>query len=442
MKRIASILSVFLSIPILVAAQEHDDLYFTPSDREEAIANYQASAKVYSQNQISDAATPSYEKVDDRIYNTTQGRTVNPEYVAQYRSRAEARSQQDEEVYFDEDFESEASYTSQQPVINNYYYGSSWGNPFYDVYDPYYSDYWRWRNDWRWRRAAFYDPFYDPFWSPGWSISVSIGWNSWGRWGHHHHYRPYYSSWGYGGYYDPYWYGGGYSPVYYQNIYIVDNENSNRIRRGRAVSRGSVVSDTRGRINDGPVTRSSSSRSVISSDRNSRTSSATNGRVINTSSVSTRSAASRDFSRNSGTDGGVERNTSIRSRMDYNNNNIINRSGSSRTSTNRSEPVRSYERPDNSRSSDIYRSSTPQRSREYVPQRNQNNNRSISVPRSNGSNSRSSGYSQPQRSNSSYNRSSSGSSSRSSSVGTSRSSSSRSSGSTPSRSSSSRRGGN
>ena len=495
MKALISILSMFLLIPAASYAQgEYDDLYYTPEDRETERKNYQAqvSQTNFKSSNIEDYEITTPSITSDRIYSTSQGRTVNPEYVAQYRSRAEARkqsTQQDEEVYFDENYSADYYEDDQQNarVVNNYnYYGDSWANPYYD---PFYVNDWRWRyNDWRWRRSSWY---HDPYWSyaPGWSVHVSIGFGNhwgwgyghrWSRWSYDPWYSPYYAGgFYYDSFYNPYWSTPVYSNVLYNNVVYVNNnyENNNRtVRRGPGTSRGSVITGRRSSVADsGPVTRVPVRRSSSADgDTNGRVSSpATSGRVIDRTGAATRSPRSYDNVE----DGYTTRSTRTGVQPATRSINTRSTTPVRGTSVERTRPTRgTYTAPTRNTSSPS-RTYTPSRSnnnREYTPSRS-NNNRQYTPSRSNTrstpparnnsrtttpsrrggndqsytpsrSNSRSSGYSAPQQRSSqpSYNRSSSGSSSRSSSVTPSRSSSSSSGtrSSSGSRSSSSRRGGN
>ena len=421
-------------MPVLSKAQgEYDDLYYTPADRESAKQEYRTKVKFTPQsNDLADNSsynvkTPSVTApsiYNDRINNTSQGRTVNPEYVAQYRSRSDARNknyQKQEEVYFDENYQTEYydDDNGQGNVINNYnYYGSNWSNPYYD---PFYVNDWRWRyNDWRWRRASWY---HDPYWSmtPGWSVNISFGWghhhhhgyygygHRWSRWSYDPWYSPYYAGgYYYNSFYNPYWNAPIYSSSYYNNVVYVNNDyiSNNSIRRGPATSRGSVINTRRSVASEGPVRRVPVKRSSLDGGANGRVGSPTtvsSGRVIERSTINRRTA--RDYNSNSirgresaieRTDRGdrryvpVKRTSPQRNSVDRSNNSrttnpAYQRSNSDQrkfTIPNRSETKRdnSNRRYTPSRGNDNDNRYTPSRSNRdnnsrYTPQRSNSNNR-------------------------------------------------------------------
>lgn len=481
MKILAPILTIFLLMPVLIKAQgEYDDLYYTPADRESERKNYQTKIIQPSMdNSLADNSypitTPSI--YNDRINNTSQGRTVNPEYVAQYRSRSDARkqsSQQDDEVYYDENYKTEyyEDTDDRGTIINNYnYYGnrSTMASPYHD---PFFANNARWRyNDLRWRTSAyhydpFFDPFYDPFFmphTPGWSVNLSFsmgrsygGWygNRWSRWSHDPFYSPYYAGgYHYSNFYNPY------NRPHYTSVVYVNNEYNNpSVRKGPATSRGSVINDRRSAANKGPVRRVPVERSSFNGDANGRVgspSAASSGRVIETSGVQTRSP--RDYSnvqersrertidrstvtpRNSRTNvnrrNTPSRTTPQRNSVDRSENNSRSNSTINRSNKRRSAPSRSETRKGNN-------------SNRYAPSRSNSENsrreRNYNAPQRNTTPQRSQpSYSPPQRSSTpSYNRGG-GSSSRGSSVTPSRSTSSPSRGTSGrSSSGSSRRGNN
>jgi hypothetical protein len=459
MKILAPLLSIFLLMPVLTKAQgEYDDLYYTPADRESERKSYQTKIDntTFTQpsmnNSLADNSYPiTTPSINNRINNTSQGRTVNPEYVAQYRSRSDARkqnSQENDEIYYDENYKTEyyEDTDDRGTIINNYnYYGS--GSMMANRYhDPFYSNRWRY-NDWR-MRAYHYDPFFDPFFmphTPGWAVNVSLsfghygGWygNRWSRWSYDPWYSPYYGGGyhHYSNYYNPY----GYRPAYYNNVVYINNEynNNSSLRRGPATSRGSVINSRRSVANEGPVRRIPVKRSSLDDDANGRVgapSAVSSGRVIERSGVQTRSP--RDYSNvqeRSRERSTIERSTVTprNNRTNVNRNNTPARTTPQRNSVDRSEN-------DNRSNRTIDRSNTNQRrtapsrsetrrennSNRYTPSRS-NDNRSDSRPSYSAPQRQRSqpSYSPPQRSSSpSYNRG--GGSSRGSSVTPSRSTSS------------------
>ncbi|MGK7389822.1 MAG: hypothetical protein ACNS60_05700 [Candidatus Cyclobacteriaceae bacterium M2_1C_046] len=423
MKVLSTILSAIFFIPIISVAQnEHDDLYYTPKDRQEDRIEYKT--QVLSSPIAADLR--EFKPAEDRISNTSQGRTVNPEYVAQYRSRADARQTDtgyDDEVYYDEYYdEQQVDNAASQTVINNYYGNTRVGgmNPYYD---PFFANDWRYRN-WRYRYA--YDPFYDPFFDPyfghtGWSMSFGYGW---GRpfYGASFHYgyhdpffNPYYRNYyGYG--YNPYWgnpyWGSPYNSHFYgNNVVIVNNNtevNNRHIRRGPAISRGSVVNrgeNGRGSayVNDrNPIRRTSVDRSSFNEDRNGRIrtpSSVSRGRVIQRSGVEARTPSSTDYDRSRF----IDRNNTTRPSIDRSRRNIDRTTPAidrSRRNIDRSTPSRNIDRnrnhrsrPNIDRSRNNHNRPTPSRGSGVKRGNNERSmpSRSSGVNRSSSSN-RSSGY--------------------------------------------------
>lgn len=394
MKVLTTLLSAIFFIPVITMAQsEYDDLYYTPKDRQEDRIEY----KIEMLSSPIASEVREFKPVDDRISNTSQDRTVNPEYVAQYRSRADARKGDkvnDDEVYFDEYYDEQQvdnASNASQTVINNYYGNRVGVNPYHD---PFYANDWRYRN-WRYRYAhnPYYDPFYDPFYDPyfghtGWSVSIGFGWGSpyFGARYHHAYHNPYYNPY-YGSYYgyNPYW-GSPYNNHYYNNVVVVNNtsETTNRnIRRGPAISRGSVVDrGNTGRgttyVNDrNPISRSAVSRSSFDEDRSRISSTPSNvsrGRVIERTGVETRTPSSTDYDRSRF----LDRTNTTRPSIDR-----------SRGTIDRNVPSRNIDRNRNNRSTpsrNIDRGRNNNRSTPSVDRTRKNNRPTPSVDRTRNNN--------------------------------------------------------
>lgn len=296
---------IWASLPLFVAAQSNDDLYFVPKKKAETKKETVVTPKqnqgtaVYS---ASSASTPVV--VKDAAGNT---RDVD-EYNRRYTSRENTFSMQNDTLYIQEKpygergewvngFEgSQDDYEYAMrivrfrspryaiPVSSPLYWDVVYGAfPSWDwnVYDdglyayvfPTYSNpmWWDWRWNWSiagpsfgwgwyspWYYSSWYSPWYSPYWYGGYWGSYWGGyWGGYWGPGWHHHY-PYYG-WGGGwsrGYTD-------YRPSRYQNY--TTSRRQNMAQSGIVTSRRSGnVSSTR---SSGRVVRPNEVRSVNSSVR-------------------------------------------------------------------------------------------------------------------------------------------------------------------------------
>ena len=243
---------------------EVDDMYFTSKDRKEL----EASNKVFTENFTDDYEKPlTQDQVEEYSDVNYSSKTINPEYIAKYSSEGLTDEEEPLESgeYFDETYNLPTSTggTNNYYQRNNYYGGSSFGNP-YSV----------WNNDpWFYGSPYSYRP-YRPY-GYGSRFSVSLGYTWGSRWGtswpysyyNYGYYDPFYRSrlysmrpyndWGYG-FYDPWAFGNSYSyyggsfgvgngwycPTYVAPTYFnsVDRRVAGRtVTRGPRVARGGPI---------------------------------------------------------------------------------------------------------------------------------------------------------------------------------------------------------
>ncbi len=291
---IAAALMTFSSL----AAQEYDDMYFTPKDRK---AKKYAAPAESNQPQVENLET-NFTEIDPNI-NYSQ-KNVNPDYVARYSAQNyEQNSNFNEEEYFVEDYNnsvdgyaSNANFTVRDQWGNYTYFNNYndvfWSDPFLyqgTVFDPMYR--FRYASGW-----TYYDPWVaPPFYNrPGWRVSIGFG-SGWG-WG----YNTWRTSWswgvglgwggyGWGGYCDPWaWNAGYWGYGYpYNNVVVINNyENRNPNRntlRGAGPSR--YASNT--------SVRNATNRSRLV-DNNNSTNGRTSGRIASYDNTSTRNRYSEN----------------------------------------------------------------------------------------------------------------------------------------------------
>ncbi len=377
-----------LAMPFVSNAQtskEFDDLYFTKADRVQVKYATDDEGNKISQSQA------TYQSYNNNTYEPTySAKTVNPEYIAKYKSasRESVQEQLDEqseldsqenpnyssEDYFVEDYDQGYS-TSGATVVNIYNGGgwnwrpynnfafSSWNSPFWNPgwgFSIGYSFGWGgfgW-NSWYGSPWGFYDPwfgpsygFYDPWFGPSW------GYGSWGRWNRWN--NPYYGGWGY----NSWAYNTGFHDGYYVGKKV--GLNARNVVRGGRVNRSAVAGTTYASNGVSSRYRNANVQNVTGSRDASQ---GTRGRTVS-------SANSRDYS-------GTQNEYFQRSRMGYTsglgtsdrNTRAVTERASSRTSArdSYSDNVRSrnsYTPAANSRSTD--RTIEPSRSRTIVPGTNE-----------------------------------------------------------------------
>ncbi|MEM6734544.1 MAG: hypothetical protein AAF620_00615 [Bacteroidota bacterium] len=375
-----------------VIGQEHDDLYFTKSDREKQkskqTGSYQTQyeSKETAQTQIPETfeATSFLGKQynfeldpEDTLYNGN----VSQESIDYYKSGKTIESYTNPNYSVpDENIETrqlesnpnfgvpQDTYQNDPVVINNHYHnngwnswnGSGWRNP-------------RWNMGWGWNNwggnfwnvsygwGGAYDPFWDPFWGPTW------GWNNWG--------------WR-GGFYRNAWCppSGGF---YNRSVYVVNDYRYRRnvVRDARSTRGGEVTSSGRStRVDNAAIGEGSGSRSYARQQRDYLNQSRSS-RYSNTTD-NARSARSRNLNYNSS------------SRRNSRNNSSLNRGSTSRNSN--------YENTSRSRSSRSsgYRNSSRSRSSSYSRPSSTSGRSSGSIRSGSSSRSRSSGRSSSSRSSS------------------------------------------
>ena len=367
---------IWASLPLFVAAQSNDDLYFVPKKKAETKKETVVTPKqnqgtaVYS---ASSASTPVV--VKDAAGNT---RDVD-EYNRRYTSRENTFSMQNDTLYIQEKpygergewvngFEgSQDDYEYAMrivrfrspryaiPVSSPLYWDVVYGAfPSWDwnVYDdglyayvfPTYSNpmWWDWRWNWSiagpsfgwgwyspWYYSSWYSPWYSPYWYGGyWGSNWGGYWGGYWGPGWHHHY-PYY---GWGG-------------AYQGHSYTYNNRRAEGMERrgtvGSAFDRngrtgGRVMSelDRNGRTGGRVVTGTDGIRS-IRPDGASRVRSTTGTRYTRPS----QGLGESTYSRPSSTRPNSYRNTDVFNRMNQNSNRT---NGFNNSRTNSNSSVRSY----------------------------------------------------------------------------------------------------
>lgn len=248
------LLAFFCSVLVLpLAAQdvEHDDMYFTASDRAKL------KAKRNGERMVALSREKEEEQLEQDYINPTDSysaRDINPEYTSRLNA---AEAQADNEDYFINNYRvaKQADFNNWNNNYNNWYnsqwYGSSYFGPNVNSWNnPYYGGYYdSWGNSWN-----------NPYYRSGWSTSMSFGYgNSWGYgynngWGMGYGYpmnNYWHNSWytpAYAGWYSP-WRSYGYYPG---QIVIVEG-NSRGPVYGKRPSRGrnyATSTDTRPRNNN------------------------------------------------------------------------------------------------------------------------------------------------------------------------------------------------
>ncbi len=206
------LLSVLLvTIPLLGFAQEWDDIYADPSQKEtEKVRKYeepeqQKKRVVIVQGDVSNMeVTANGRDIDEYNRRGNNTDTINELGYTEKSDEYTEYEYTDRIVRFHEP-ESSIRITGADEVIvyvgddiyegynnrgwnTNIYYGMGWSS-FYPWYDP-------WYNPWYYSR--WYSPWYYGRWYDPWYYGYAGWYGGWSRW---------YNPWYYGGWYEPWYYG-------------------------------------------------------------------------------------------------------------------------------------------------------------------------------------------------------------------------------------------
>ncbi|MDD3658667.1 MAG: hypothetical protein PHO43_07640, partial [Lascolabacillus sp.] len=267
------LLSVLLvTIPLLGFAQEWDDIYADPSQKEtEKVRKYeepeqQKKRVVIVQGDVSNMeVTANGRDIDEYNRRGNNTDTINELGYTEKSDEYTEYEYTDRIVRFHEP-ESSIRITGADEVIvyvgddiyegynnrgwnTNIYYGMGWSS-FYPWYDP-------WYNPWYYSR--WYSPWYYGRWYDPWYYGYAGWYGGWSRW---------YNPWYYGGWYDPWYYGsyygyyGGYSHGFYDGYY--SSLTRNRSGRSSGIYRRSLA-NTSSSATAGLSGRSSTSRTATRS---------------------------------------------------------------------------------------------------------------------------------------------------------------------------------
>ncbi|MEM9337825.1 MAG: hypothetical protein AAGA66_03800 [Bacteroidota bacterium] len=391
--------SVFMILSLTSQAQEYDDLYYTPKDRnkvqvsdweetfEEETEVSRSENTSFLGRQIEEYTNPTY-SVPDRSISESENSTngVSEAAINRYKRSNIDQGEREEEITENLNYSTpQDTYQNddRNVTINNYYSDPRFGNPPGPRWG--FNSFWGPRGNGfaiSYGRGAFGNPWYDPFYNNFWNDP----WYGWGGG---------FNSWGWrNSFYDPFWcppagfVGRGFGPRF-NNAPIIVTTGEARVRssvRGSRATRGGAVSSSgRERTARNAATSVNETRDynrkqaeyLRRSSRNARISGTSNVPSGRSTATPTRTRSSSAVRNNSSRSGSNRSNSS-----DYGNYSVPSNSRSTTTAPTRrrSSSSGSYRSSgSSSRSSgSSYRSSGSSRSR------------SVSTPSRSGSSSRSS----------------------------------------------------